>query len=63
MMTGPHDPVTDEAAAVLDDVSTLATKDDLDAIRVRYLSDDRLRVPPDITSVINGELVEVHLAL
>ena len=63
MMTGPHDPVTDEATAVLDDVSTLATKDDLDAIRDRYLSDDRLRVPPDITSVINGELVEVHLAL
>ncbi len=63
MMTGPHAPVTDEAATVLDEVATLATSDDLDAIRQRYLADDRLRVPPDITSFTNGEPVEVHLDL
>jgi len=34
-----------------------------DAVRDRYTSDDRLRVPPDITSFINNELIEVHLEL
>jgi hypothetical protein len=63
MMPGPHGPVTDEVAAVLDDVARLATGDDVDAIRDRYLDDDRLRVPPDITSVVDGELVQVHLEL
>ena len=61
MMTGPHDPIDDETAAVLDDVAHLAAGDDFDAIRQRYLSDERLRVPPDITSFVNGELVEVHI--
>jgi hypothetical protein len=31
--------------------------------RERYMTDDRLRVPPDITSFINGKPVEVRLAL
>ena len=63
MMTGPYDPVTDDAAAVLDDVATLATSDDFHAIRERYLNDNRLRVPADITSFINEAAVEVHLEL
>jgi hypothetical protein len=63
MMIGPHDPVTDKVAAVFDDLARLATSDDFDAIRERYLADDRLRVPPDITSFINGKSVEVRLAL
>lgn len=63
MMIGPHDTVTDELAAVLDDLARLATTDDFAAIRERYLSDDQLRVPADITSFINGEPVDVHLAL
>lgn len=63
MMIGPHDPVADEVADVLDDLATLAAGDDFDAIRGRYPSDDRLRVPPDITSFINGKPVEVRLAL
>ena len=63
MMIGPHEPVTDEVADVLDDLATLATSDDFDAIRERYLTDDRLRVPPDITSFINGKPVVVRLAL
>jgi hypothetical protein len=50
-------------ADVLDDLATLATSDDFDAIRERYLTDDRLRVPPDITSFINGKPVVVRLAL
>jgi hypothetical protein len=63
MMIGPHDPVTDEVAAVLDDLAKLATSDDFDSIRERYVTDHRLRVPPDITSFMNGKPVEVHLAL
>jgi hypothetical protein len=63
MMTGPNDPVTDEAAAVLDDVAELVGRDDFRAIRERFLSDDRLRVPADITTFINGELLDVHLEL
>ena len=61
MMIGPHDPVADEVADVLDDLATLAAGDDLDAIRERYLRRP-LRVPPDITTFINGEPVEVRLA-
>lgn len=63
MMTGPHAPVTDEAAAVLDELAALAIGDDTDAVRGRYLADERLRVPVEITSVVDGELVDVHLQL
>ena len=63
MMTGPHAPPSDDASAVLDDLAKLVMGDDLDAIRERYLHDDRLRVPPDITSFINGQPVAVHLEL
>lgn len=63
MMTGPHEPVSDTAAAVLDDVAALATEDDTDLIRARYRTDDRLRVPADITTVIDGRTVDVHLDL
>jgi hypothetical protein len=63
MKSDPHDPVTGEAAAVVDEVAKLATSDDFEAIRGRYLTDERLRVPPDIGSFINGERVGVHLAL
>jgi hypothetical protein len=63
MMTGPHDPVTDVAAETLDELAALANTNDFDAIRARYLSDERVRVPADITSFINGEVIEVHLEL
>jgi hypothetical protein len=63
MMTGPHRPPTDEAAAVLDEVAALSTGDDVDAGRARYRDDDRLRVPPDITSFVDGQPVEVRLPI
>ena len=63
LLEGPHKPVPDEAAALLDDVAALATTDDIDAIRHRYDTDDRLRVPADITSFINGKPTPVHLDL
>ncbi len=63
MMKGPHDPLSDDALAVLDDVTALVVTDDFDAIRRRYLADDRVRVPGEITSFINGEAVAVHLEI
>jgi hypothetical protein len=63
MMMGPHEPLTDDTLAVLDDVAVLAVSEDFDAVCDRYEHDDRLRVPADITSFINGELVDVHLDL
>jgi hypothetical protein len=62
-MITTHTPLTDEEGAILDDLSKLVVTDDFDAIRARYLQDDRLRVPPDITSFINGILTAVHLEL
>ncbi len=63
MMPTPYDSLSDETRAVLDDVAKLANDDNLEAIRERYTTDDRLRVPPDITSFMNNELIEVHLEL
>jgi len=60
---GPHDTLRDEVVAVLDDLAKLIVSDDFDLTRERYLNDDRLRVPPHITSYINGEPVAVHLEL
>lgn len=63
MMTGPFEPVGDEAAAVLDEVAAMVVDDDLPALRDRYASDDRLRVPPDITTIVDGHEVPAHLDL
>jgi hypothetical protein len=63
MMPSPFEELSAETLAVVDDIARLADSDDLDAIRARYDNDDRLRVPPDITSFVNGELIEVHLDL
>jgi hypothetical protein len=59
----PYGPVPDDIAATLDEVAALATSDDAAAIRDRYQADDRLRVPPDVTSFQDGRAVEVHLDL
>lgn len=61
LMAVPHDPVPDELAAVVDEVAALVVSDDFAAIRERYLTDDLLRVPPDISSMIDGRPTPVHL--
>ena len=60
---GPHDPVPPAAETLLDDVAKLVISDDVDAIRGRYDSDDDLRVPADITTFLDGQLVPAHLDL
>ena len=54
---GPFDPVPEAHLAVLDDISALAASDDFDAIRDRYQSDDRLRVSPNIFTMVDGQPV------
>jgi hypothetical protein len=63
MMTGPFEPVADDAAKVLDDVAPLVLDDNFDAIRDRYESDERLRVPANILTFVNGSPQPVHLEL
>lgn len=57
MVAGPFDPVSDEAAAVFDEVTAIVATGDTAAVRARYDADDRLRVPRDITTMVDGELV------
>jgi hypothetical protein len=63
MNTGFADTTSPETLAVIDDLAALVVSDDFAAIGDRYLADDRLRVPADIKSFIDGELVDVHLSL
>ena len=61
MMTGPFEPVPEENASALDDMADCVNGGDHAAIRKRYVSDDRLRVPPVISSFIDGRPREVRL--
>jgi hypothetical protein len=63
LLEGPHAPVPSSVAALLDDVAALVLSDDTAAIQARYATDDRLRVPADITSFIDGVPTPVHLPL
>ena len=60
---GPHDQLRDEIIELLDDVAKLVGADDSDAIRDRYGNDERLRVPADIMTMVDGKPVEAHLDL
>ena len=60
---GPHDPVPDDIAEVIDELSALVVRDDVEAVRDRYACDAELKVPADIVSFIDGEPVAVHLEL
>jgi len=63
MMTGPYHPVSSDALVVLDDLAAFVNADDFAAIHARYRDDERLRVPADILTFLNGEVVEVHIDL
>jgi hypothetical protein len=51
----PHAPVPDDVVPFVDELAELVLDDDLEMIRSRYLSDERLTVPPDITSYVDGQ--------
>jgi hypothetical protein len=59
---GPARPI-DESAPIIDELSALVSTDDVDAIRARYADDDRLRVPADITTMVDGRPLTVHVEL
>ena len=61
MMTDPRRLPPKKHMAVLDEVAALSNSDDLDIIRSRFGSDDRLNVPQDIISFTDGRPVKVHL--
>ncbi len=63
MMTGPHEPLDAAALVLFDELAQLVNQDDVQAIRHRYESDDRLRVPPAIRSIVDDVPVEVRLEL
>lgn len=63
LMAEPHDPVPDALATEVDEIAALTISDDFPAIRTRYLTDPHLRVPPTITTVLNGHPTPTHLDL
>jgi hypothetical protein len=63
LLEGPHRPVPDDVAELLDEIAALVATGDTAAIRHRYDTDDRLRVPADITSFLDGVPTKVHLDL
>jgi hypothetical protein len=54
---GPFEPVPESHVPVLDELAALAASDDFDAIRDRYRSDDRLRVPANILTMVDRQPV------
>jgi hypothetical protein len=62
---GPFREMTENACATLDELSALMASDDFSSIRERYLTDDALRVPAHITTMVDRQpvpaIVEVDL--
>jgi hypothetical protein len=63
LLGGPHAPVPDATAELLDDVARLVNGGNTEGIRHRYETDERVRVRPDIVSFVDGRPTPVHLAL
>lgn len=54
---GPRRAMTDDALTTLDELAALVAADDFEAIRQRYETDDRLRVPSTITTMVDFQPV------
>ncbi len=63
MILGPDTPPDEEESAFLDEIADLVNGEDFAGFRAGYLGDDRVRVPPDLTSFQDGRAVAVHLDL
>lgn len=60
---GPHDAVPAPAVEVLDDLCALVADGDIDALRERYDGDDRIRVPTEISTIVDGGFGTVTIEL
>lgn len=58
---GPHDPLPEEVATLLDDLCAVAEGEGPDGLRARYRADDRLRVPAEISTILNGAFTTVTI--
>jgi PAS domain-containing protein len=58
---GPYDALDDQLLDTLDDLARLVVSDDVAAIRHRFDSDHQLRVPDQLESFVDGEVVPVWL--
>jgi hypothetical protein len=64
LVEGPHAPVPPASAELFDELAALAgAGDDLAPLRDRYRADDRVRVPADLVSFVDGAPVPIHLDL
>ena len=61
MLRDPYRPPPRKHLAVLDEIAELAATDELAAIRYRFESDERLRVPQEIVSYTDGKPTRVQL--
>jgi hypothetical protein len=59
----PYAPVAPHQARVVDEIVPMILADDTDGVRERYQHDDRLRVPSDLLSFVDGAPVPIHLEL
>ena len=62
MMRDPRRPPPKKDLPVLDEIAESAAGDDLDAIRGRFQSDERVRVPQDIVTYTDRGPKSVHLS-
>ena len=60
---GPHDSLSGDVVATIDELAELTTVGQFDQLRTRYSADEAVRVPADITSFIDGKPMPVHLDL
>jgi hypothetical protein len=55
--------LSDETVSTIDELADLTRTGEFEALRERYSADEAVRVPPDITSFVDGKPEAVHLEL
>jgi hypothetical protein len=60
---GPHDELPEHIVQELDALAELINSDDFAVISARYRDDDRLRVPPSIATIVDGQPRQVQIEL
>lgn len=60
---GPHDDLAEDIVSTIDELAAIVNEGGFDAWRARYLAYDEVRVPADISTIVDGKPVPVHLEL